>query len=130
MYIQKQIEGLIVYERFSVKSKCLVTFCRHFGPFFHPLFFIQNEQDVTKKDSHKYDSEWQFAPNVPLIYENKCPKYLLCRYPCVQMHLCTEIHTCSWISSLLQGTQSTDTLGQISQMLNLEKDQDQLFADL
>lgn len=45
---------------------------RHLGPFVHPLSFIQNEQDLTKKDCHKYNSEWKFALNLPLIYENKC----------------------------------------------------------
>lgn len=63
------------------------------------------------------------------MYKNKCPS------PSVQVSMCANIpvHGDTHLLldfSLLQGTQSTDTLGQISQMLNLEKDQDQLFADL
>jgi len=41
-----------------------------------------------------------------------------------------DSHTSPRISSLLRGTHSTDALSQISQMLNVEKGEDQLYADL
>lgn len=98
IYSKTSQEGPILYKLFQCKIKILIH-ADILGLFsiLCPLFKIWQ-----KKDSHKYDSEWKFASNLPLIYKNKCysPSVKISMYAHISMH--GDTHTSpSRISSLL-----------------------------